>query len=151
MCIIVFYASFFFRAVGFGLLFRHRSIHFSDSGYWKTRDCCKFILFFTILWISMGLTTCLSSLWVRKHLRVYTSRMARKPCWRRYLVTYMMMLLFEYIFRAVRSCAYCNNNGLYYYSFERVTRAGRELLTIYLRWNPLTRSLAILFMRFSTW
>ena len=37
MCIIVFYASFFFRAVGFGLLFRHHIVVFYAS-------------FFFVLW-----------------------------------------------------------------------------------------------------
>ena len=50
------------------------------------------------------------------------------------------------------ACCWLNiQNQKKYYSSERVTRASWELLTIYLRWNPLTRSLAILLMRFSTW
>ena len=57
--------------------------------------------------------------------------------------------IFSFGITLLRVGPYCNYNGLYYYSSERVTRAGWELLTIYLRWNPLTRSLAILLMRFS--
>ena len=104
------------------------------------------------------MTTWLSYLWVRKYLRVYidiiaSSRRTCKPCWWRYFVTYMTMMIhsFSISIRLLRVGPYCNYNGLYYYSSERVTRAGWELLTIYLRWNPLTRSLAILLMRFSTW
>jgi len=119
----------------------------------KTRDCFKFIILFTILWISYGLTTWLSYLWVRKCLRVYIDIIATsRSCLWRYFVTYMTMIhSFSFSIRLLRVGPYCNYNRLYYYSSERVTRAGWELLTIYLRWNPLTRSLTILLMRFSTW
>ena len=98
--------------------------------------------------------TWLSYLWVRKCLRVHINIIATsRSCLWRYFFTYMTMMIhsFSFSIRLLRVGPYCNYNGLYYYSSERVTRAGWELLTIYLRWNPLTRSLAILLMRFSTW
>ena len=99
------------------------------------------------------MTTWLSYLWVRKCLRVYIAINATsRSCLWRYFVMFMTMIhSFSFSIRLLRVGPYCNYNGLYYYSSERVTRAGWELLTIYLRWNPLTRSLAILLMRFSTW
>ena len=75
----------------------------------------------------MGLTTCLSSLWQRKYLRVYvdniaSSRRTREPCWWRYFVKCMM--IDSPVYDLLRYYAYCRFNGIYYYSFEKS----------YLRW-----------------